>query len=819
MLRKWLLFSFAFAFAQNLEEGTYYIAGIRIEASEAVNARAITNLMGLYVGQRVDIPSDLFANAIRNLWKQKIFQDIRIEAEKVVDNRLYIVIKLKESPRIARYAFKGITKNQAEDLREHIQFIRGTLLTESKKRNAIRIIKNYFQEKGYYNTQVAITTRPDTTMRNGVLVLIDIKKGQRMKIKHIYFYGNEKIPDKKLKHKLKDTKEAKFYRFWKRSKFVKKAFKEDKSRLIQFYRSKGFRDAQWLKDSVVVLNKKRLALHIWLYEGPVYYFREIRWLGNHRYDDETLSKVLGIKRGDVYNTALLERRLFMDPNGLDVSSLYMDDGYLFFRAEPVEVAIENDSVDLEIRIFEGPQATIRKVNVEGNTKTSDWVIIRELRTLPGDKFSRANIIRSQREVLALGYFDPQSMNVMPQPNPQEGTVDITYKVAERPSDQVFLQGGWGGRVVDAQGRTISSGLVLSLGLTLTNFSTRKLFKPRLWNGPLPSGDGQRVSIVVQANGTGFQNYAFSFTEPWLGGKKPNTLGINANYSVQRSFFTDYYISIFGVSVDFGKRLRFPDDFFRSYTSLNYNYYVVRDPSRSVFRDFSKGFINILSLRQVIDRTSIDAPIYPRSGSIFIFTLEVTPPYSMFIKKDYKNLPAAERYHLLEFHKWKFDAGFYINLIGKMVLNPRMRFGFLGSYNPDVGPSPFNRFYLGGDGLQGFNLDGREVIALRGYRYPVIGGNYGTLIYNKFTIELRQALSLNPNAMFWVHAFFEAGNAWENPVEFNPFSLKRSIGVGIRVNLPMFGLMGVDYGYGLDPVYYNGAPINRGNFHFMIGQQF
>lgn len=801
----------------SIPEGEYRIGGIRVEGAEYLSPAAIVEFSKLYVGKTIRIPGEEVSKAIERLWKQQIFSFISIGVERVAGETVFLVIRVEERPRIGRFSFRGIRKKEADDLREKVPFVRGTIFTPEKQKHAERIVRNYFIQKGFYSCNVTFETKPDTSMGNGVLILMNIQKGPRVKVKRIVVEGNTVFSDKKIKKKLKNTKEKRFYRFWKRSKYVHSKFQEDLERLHSFYNEHGYRDFVITKDTIRLINPRELEVYLEVEEGRQYFFGNITWVGNYKYDATTLNKILRIEKGDVYNTALLERRLYMDPNGMDVSSLYLNDGYLFFHVDPVETSVRGDTIDLEMRIFEGPQATNARVFVEGNTKTSDWVILREIRTLPGDKFNRALLIRSQREIANLNYFDPQQMNVIPQPDPEEGTVDLKYVVAEKPSDQIFLQGGWGGNIRDAQGNVISSGLLLTLGLSLNNFATRKLFKPRQWN-PIPAGDGQRLSLNVQMNGTGFQNYAINFTEPWLGKFKPKSLGFSTNYSIQRSVFSDYYISIFGSSVDLGLRMKFPDDFFRSYTSFNYRYYAVRN-AYYVFSNFSDGFINIFSVTQAFDRTSIDAPIYPRSGSLFILSLEATPPYSLLLKRNYSEMTPRQKYNLLEYYKINFRAGFYLNPFGKFVIHPRMRFGYMGAYSKSYGVSPFQRFYLGGDGLQGFNLDGREVIALRGYRLPYIGDPFGSTIYNKFTIEIRQALTLNPTATLWLQAFFEAGNAASDPFTFNPFELKRSIGAGIRIFMPMFGLLGVDYGFGFDPVYYNGAPINGSNFHFMIGEQF
>ncbi len=801
----------------SIPEGTYRILGINVKGSKVLSAGTIANVSGLYVGKTIRIPGNEITDALRRLWEQELFEEVSIEAEKIKQDGIYLLIKLKERPRISKYTFVGITKSQATDIREKINFIRGTVYTQTKKLNAQRIIKNYFQEKGYYNVKTEFEEIPDTAFENGMIIRIIIRKGKKTKIRKIHFVGTQKLNPKVLRRKLKKTKQKFFGRIWKASKLIPADFAKDKELLYAYMQAKGLRDAKILGDSIVKVSDNLIDLYIKIYEGRTYYIGNIRWTGNTKYDDAFLSKILGVEKGDVYNKALLEKRLYMNPTGGDVSSLYLDDGHLFFRVEPVETKVYGDTIDLELRIYEGPQARINKVIVKGNTKTHDRVIIRELRTLPGNKFSRADLIRSQREIANLGYFDPQNMNINPVPNVENGTVDIIYEVTEKPSDQIFLQGGWGGRQTDITGTQITSGLLLTLGLTLNNFSTRKLLKPKEWNY-IPVGDGQKLSLSIQASGTGFQNYGISFTEPWLGGKKPTSLGFRVNYSIQKPWLSNYYISIFNTSIDLGQRMKFPDDFFRSYTSLNYRYYVARN-AYNIFAGFSDGFINIFSVRQVFDRTSIDAPIFPRSGSSLNFSIEATPPYSLFLKRNYAEMTPAEKYNLLEFHKWTFEAKYYVKVYKNFVIAPRVLFGYLGGYTKELGISPFERFYLGGDGIQNFNLDGRTIHALRGYSQPYIGSPYGSVVFDKFTLDFRQAITLSAMANVWVHAFFEAGNAWSDAKDFNPFVLRRSVGAGIRVMMPMFGLLGVDYGYGIDDVYYGGGQLNGGIFHFMIGQEF
>ncbi|GIV23533.1 MAG: outer membrane protein assembly factor BamA [Bacteroidia bacterium] len=793
---------------------TVEIASLRVEGLRYLDPQAVLIASGLYVSQKIRVPGDDLAQAVQKLWRQGLFGDIEILADSLTDTKVWLTLRVEERPRLSRFAIRGVNKTQSKEISEKIGLVRGTIFTESQRLNAQRIIKNYLQSKGYYSTEVTTQIDPDTGA-NTVKVLFVVKRGPRVKIARIDIQGLVENTPSWAKRQFKETKERRWYRLWKRSRFQRNEFEQDQEKLVAALRNKGYRDARVLGDSVALIDPRRLYVQLQLYEGKRYYFRNITWEGNSVHDSTALSRILGIKRGDVYNPSLLERRLQMDPNGNDVASLYLDDGYLFFRAEPVEKIVGEDSVDLVIRIFEGPQATVRRILIEGNDRTRDKVILREVRTLPGDKFSRSALIRSQRELLALGYFDQEKTNIIPLPDPAQGVVDLKYAMEERPSDQVFLQGGWGGRIRDAYGNPIGGGLILTAGLRFNNFSFSRIPNKRAWR-PLPTGDGQQLGLQVQLNGINFQNYAINFLDPWFGGKKPNSLGFSAYYSVQRSLLSDYYLSILGISLDLGRRLRFPDDFFRSYTTISYRYYTAKN-AFSLLGDRSSAFVNILSLRQAIERTSIDAPIYPRSGSSIIFSVEATPPWSYLLGGSYS--VQRDAFRLLEFHKWRMDAQFYVRVVGNMVLAPRFRLGLLGRYNRQVPYSPFERFFVGGDGIQGFNIDGREIIALRGYASPFLGPANGSLAFSKFTLELRQPISLNPAATLWVHAFAEGGNAWGSLKAFNPLQLRRSFGVGVRIFLPMFGLLGVDYGYGIDDARDpNGLPLGGSRFHFMIGQQ-
>ena len=576
----------------------------------------------------------------------------------------------------------------------------------------------------------------------------------------------------------------------------------------------GYRDAQIVSDSIQKNKNNTITVNISLAEGKKYYFRNIVWVGNTKYPNKTLDAILKVKKGDIYNQKMLDANLSFNPAGLDISSLYLDDGYLFFNVEPVETRVENDSIDLEIRIREGKQARINKVLVRGNTKTNDHVIIREIRTRPGQLFSRSDIIRTTRELAQLKYFDQEKIQPVPKPNPADGTVDIEYNVEETSSDQIELSGGWGyGRVVG------------TLGVSFNNFSLRHIFDKKSW-GPIPSGDGQKLSIRLQSYGTGYVSYNVSFTEPWLGGKKPNSFSVSYFHSLysnglKKSDTARSSFVINGVVIGLGKRLQWPDDYFSIYHNISLQRYDLQKYTQ-IF-SFSTGYSNNFSYGISISRNSVDAPIFPRQGSEVSLSLQITPPYSLFSDKNYKTMTDREKYKMIEYHKWKFYAAYNTKLFDNFVLNSRVKYGFLGMYNSDIGVTPFERFYIGGDGLSGYNnLDGRELVGLRGYANESVTPGYytssskGGTIYSKYTLELRYPISLNPNSTIYAMTFLEAGNAWTKFKEFSPFDMKRSVGLGVRVFLPMFGVLGLDWGYGLDKI--KGAPsASGGQFHFSINQ--
>ncbi len=810
---------------------TYEIAGVMISGTTFYDKNVLQVLSGLSIGQKIRIPGEDIGKAINTLWKQKLFEDVKIKVLAIQDDKITLEIFLKEKPRLSTINIKGLRKGKASTLRDELTVKSGQIITENLINTTRNEIKKFYTDKGFLNATATFETIPDDPKKNTSKLRITVKRGSKIKINNINIIGNVAVTDKKVRRALKKTKEKR--RLLAKSRYIEADYEEDKQKVIEKYLSMGYRDIEILKDSVYRNDDKTLNIDITLNEGAKYYFRDIKFLGNTKYSTEKLNDILKIKRGDIYNQSLLDSRLNMSQTEMDISTLYMDDGYLFFRIEPVEVLVENDSIDLELRITEGPQARINKVTVSGNTKTSDHVILRELRTKPGQLFSRSDITRSLRELASVGYFNPEALNVNPVPHPESGTVDIEYTVEERPNDQIELSAGWG-----------ANSIVGTLGLTLNNFSTRKMFDKKAWT-PVPSGDGQRLSLRAQTNGTFFQSYSASLTEPWLGGKKPNALTVSVFHSVQSNGYRkgeSLRSALFttGLSVGLAKRLRWPDDYFVLQHSINLQRYnnVYNAFGQSNIPSIPEGVSNSLSYRVILSRNSTDQPIYPRRGSNISLSVQATPPYSAFNGKDYSTIDASERYTWLEFHKWKFDATFFTPIVGKLVIMSRANFGFIGSYNPKVGMTPFERFWVGGAGLTGFNLDGRELIALRGYQdnsltpyntnvVEIQPGVYvesprreGGTIYNRYTFEIRYPISLNPQATVFPLIFAEGGGAWLKFKDFNPFQVYRSVGAGVRIFLPMFGMIGLDYGYGFDlPKYSTEGQLNRGNFHFLIGQQF
>ena len=804
----------------------YEIGGVKVTGAYFSDDNAISSIAGLKVGDKIRIPGPKIPKAIKSLWKLRLFTDVQILQEKTIGEVVFLEVVVQERPRLSKFTYNGAKKSQEDKLNEEVGkfLLRGGIVTENVKVNAKEAIQDYYIGKGYLDTEVGVREFPDTTRPNSVRLTFDVNRNERIKIQEINFKGNESIKDKRLRREMKNTRQKK--KLFASSKFIKDDYETDKESLITFYNNNGYRDAQITDDTLWREEDGDLILRLNVEEGQRYYFRNITWKGNSIYKEETLDQVLGIKKGDVYNQEMLETKLRFSQTSTDVSTLYMDNGYLFFNVDPVEVAIVEDSIDLELRIFEGPQASIDKVAVEGNDRTHEHVIRRELRTLPAEKFSRSDIIRSQREIINLGYFNPETLGINTPVNPERGTVDIEYKVEERPSDQLELSAGWGGR----------RRVIGTLGVSFNNFSLRNIFNKEAWH-PLPQGDGQRLSLRAQTNGDFYQSYNASLTEPWLGGKKPNSLTVAGFYNRfafgRRDTETYQRFNIWQGSVSLGTRLKWPDDNFISSTALNIQTLSLRNWQQGLFRTaeggiVSEGDYNNFSIKQTISRYTIDDQIFPKSGSSISLSVQFTLPYSLFNNKDYSDLSDDERFRWLEYHKWRFDADWYTPIVGNLIFKASAKLGILSYYNKDVGTPPFERFQLGGDGInnQQFGFAGVDIISLRGYEVndleanrenPALANsqNVATPIFDKFTVELRYPISLNPSSTIYVLAFAQGGNAWRNLRDFNPFDIKRSVGLGLRVFLPMFGTLGFDYGIGLDKP---GARSlqNLGDFNIILG---
>ena len=776
----------------------YELGPIKVYGADNYDHQAIKLIAGLRQGLPITLPSEQINTAIKNLWKEGLFSDIAIYAEKEIAGVVYLIIELKPRPKLSRFKFTGVSKREADKIREEISLFSGKTITENLVFQTKNQIRGFFREKAFYNVKVNIDRIKDTVINNSELFVIDVDKGEKVGIKEIKINGVTEIPNWKLKLAMKDTKKKSLFRIFKRSKFTDFSYETDKLALLNKFNEVGLRDAEIVFDTVYQIDDKNLVIDLTINEGGKYYFGDITWTGNTKYRSSYLDTILGIKRGDLYNKSLLEQRIFGNGDGRDISSLYMDRGYLFFQIIPVETNVTDRHINYQIRMLEGKEARIGSVSIRGNTKTNDYVILREIRTKPGDLFNKADIMRTQRELAQLGYFNEQAFQVNPLPNPANGTVDIEYVVEEKSSDQIELSGGYGGA-----GPTTSGRIIGTLGLTFNNFSTKNFFKKEAWS-PLPGGDGQRLSIRAQSNGRFYQGYNFSFTEPWLGGRKPNSLSFWINNTALSSngllrTNPDYNgLSITGTGIGLGRRKKWPDDYFTAYYELSYQYYDVVNDFR--FPLFSQGYANDIAFKYVLQRSSVSAPIYPQSGSNFKFTAKATMPYSLFTDVDYTNATDQERYKYLEYYRFRFTGEWYVPLSPdkKLVLMPRFGFSYIGAYNKDKGVTPFDRYSMGGSGLSGVNqLGGREIIALRGYEDQNVSSAGGDPIIAKYTLELRYPISLNPSATFYALTFLEAGNTFPSFDRFNPFNVKRSAGIGIRVFLPMFGMLGLDYGFGFD----------------------
>lgn len=852
--------------------GEYTLAGIEVEGLNVLDKNSMIALTGLKVGDKIKIPGDAISGAIRRLWKHGLVGDVSIKVDRIEGNNVYLALQLSERPRLTAFYFTGISKAQESALKEDLNLIRGKIVNDALVRNTENAVRKHFVKKGFLNTEVKIAQERDTLNREGIKLNINVNTFSKVKINKISIEGSKSVYAGKLKGKLKSTHEharVSIHRavfkslltqpFWKMgdsvswtevktfindnvklnifasSKYIEDDYEEDKKKLISFYNSKGYRDAEILTDTVFAHDRSTVDIVMNIYEGPQYHFRNITWKGNYIHSDVTLNTILGIKRGDTYDRELIDRKISFDQKtGMDISGLYMDDGYLFFNIRPFERVVEGDSIDVEMRISEGEQATVDEVTFSGNARTSDHVIRRELSTIPGQKFRRSDIIRTQQRLGQLGYFDPAKVNPNVMPNPVDGTVDINWELEEQSNDQIQLSGGWGGQF----------GFVGTLGLTFNNFSLRNVPHIKEWR-PLPVGDGQRLSIQMQANGRSYQNYNFSFTEPWLGGRKPHSLSVSYSKSYSRSAgpgatsFNDLnsLIKLDNMMVGLGRFLEWPDNYFTLNNSLSLSVFDLNNINYGLGCSTCTSYA--LSLITTISRSNIDDPRYPAQGSQISLGVTLTPPYSSFNDKDYANLSGEEKNKYQEYHKWMFDAKYYLPLDRKkkLVIEAKAHFGFLGAYNVEkTGIGPFERFYVGGDGLSGgfssFVL-GQEVVGLRGYENNVLtppdyGGNVlgtntsvrGGIAYDKFGLELRYPITTGNTATIYGFGFVEGGNNWGSYEEFNPFDMYRAAGFGARIFMPAFGLIGLNWAYGFDtvPLGTRGKQPSGAQFHFTIGQQ-
>lgn len=832
----------------------YEIGGITVKGADNRDKNAIKAISGLREGSKINIPGIEISKAIKSLMRLRLFRDVQIYLDSIVnDDIAYLSIVLIDSPTLARYSFKGVKKSQQDELNDIIKNIltKDGIVSDDQKSLCIQKIKQYYIDKGKLDAQVQVYEIDDEIRPNSIRLEFDIQPGERVKVEDIIFEGNRAFSSRKLRKKLKNTKRK--GTLFRKTKFVPSEYEEDKKALIAFYNNKGYKNARIISDSIWRSADNHVLIKIKLEEGNVFHIRNIKWKGNSLYTDEQLQTILGFNKGDVYNPELLEKRLKFSLDGRDISSLYLDDGYLAFNIDPVEIAVSNDSIDIEMRIFEGPQFTIENVEIKGNDRTHEHVIRRELRTMPGQKFSRSDIIRSQREIINLGFFNPENLGIATPVNQAQGTVDIVYTVEERPADQLELSAGYGG----------ISGLIGTLGVTFNNFSVRNLSDRSTWS-PLPQGDGQKLSVRLQSNSRFFRSYNLSFTEPWLGGKRPRSFSVGAVHSAfDNTIFGAGKLSITRGFMGLGSQLKWPDDFFSSNTTVNLENLTLSDYSTGNFAVEEEGRLFLIkngsfknfSIKQVFSRSSISDPLFPRSGSRVSLGIQFTPPYSLFrSKKEYtvsdeeiadiinrlreeqgpgnpptpqqiedeiNSVRLAKKFEWLEYHKWTFLSEWYYNITGNLVLMAQAKMGFLGAYNSDVGVPPFERFELGGDGLsnQQAGLFGRDIIALRGYEVSDLTQNSrgGGTIYNKFTIELRYPISLNPNSTIFGTTWVQGGNSWGRFRDFNPFNVKRSAGFGLRVFLPMFGLLGFDYGWGFDKDLPPGSSVGDfAKFNIIIG---
>ena len=822
----------------------YYVAGIEVEGNTYFSDQQIISQTGIHEGMQVTVPGDDLSNVVRRLWLQRYFEDVAVEIDSLNAARdsAWFRIRILERPRMSRWTFTGVKSGERKDLEERLNLRRGGEFSEYVQKTSVDIIKRYYAEKGFLLCDVDTQVQRDSVVRNAIRVNFAVDKGQKVRIKDINFIGNEHVSDFKLARSMKKTKSNKIYNFFSSKKFNEKEYINDKKSVVSVFNEAGYRDARLVRDSIYYVEPGRLGIDLEFEEGDKYYFRDVTWTGNSIYSSDALNEVLGIQKGDPYDVVTMEKHLFGGgkQTEMDVTKLYQDHGYLFFHVTPVETNIQNDSVDVELRISEGKQATLNNIIINGNDLTNEKVVRRQIFTRPGYLFSRTDFERSIREIASLGQFDPEAImsetgySILP--NQLNNTVDLVYNVTEKPSSQLEVSGGWGGRT-----------FVATVGVSFNNFSTHRMFDKGAWR-PVPLGDAQNLAFRFQTNGTYYTALTASFTEPWLFGKKPTSLNLSAYYTRQTNSYLAFNIlshdremEVYGFSASLGSRLNWPDTYFVLYNGFNWQSYRLTNWYSGYFI-FDDGVANNINYTVNLVRNSSDQQIYPRAGSEFSLSLQLTPPFSLLRKHDfdaegnkvpvkswkdvdYSNWSGRDRYRWIEYHKWKFSAANYTKLIGDLVLMSRAQFGYLGYYNRNWGYSPFEGFLVGGDGMSGYYSYGTEVISLRGYEnysltpyepstYNSNGYAYAGNVYDKFTFELRYPIILQPSSTIYALVFAEGGNCWSDIKKFNPFQIKRSAGVGVRIFLPMVGLLGVDWGYGFD-----GPAGSKSQFHFVIGQQF
>ena len=831
-----LLGYFNYAQTQGFVKGrTYVVDSIKVTGLKSFNAQTVISYSGLRKGQKISVPGEQVSEIINKLWGLELFSDINFYVTKVDGENIDLEIEIEELPTLTEVKVNGLKKGKIETIIKDTELTAGKKLSESFLTNTKNYIENKYKKDGFLNTKVSLNTILDTVGKNTYKMVVNVDRGPRVKIDKINFEGNEIFKSSKLRSKLKNTKHKTSIRFWKKSKFIENDFKEDLVGLVNFYKEEGYRDARIISDSLIrdENDPNSISLNLQIEEGKKYYFGDINFIGNTVYGDNTIQQILGLKKGDTYNGVLLKKRIAdtSKPDGNDITNLYQNSGYLFSNINAVEVSAVNDTINFEIRITEGKQANFNKIYVEGNTKTNDHVIYRELRTKPGELYSKDRLVRTVRELGQLGFFDAEQISPeLENVNPNDGTIDVKFDLVESGASQIELQGGYG-----------QGGFIGTLGLSFNNFSMRNIFDGKSYK-PLPMGDGQTLALRLQASQF-YNTYSFNFSEPWLGGEQPVQFSTSLQHTIQYryDFFTgladrSQSFQISGLTVGLAKRLQVPDDFFQLSQALSYQYYNLKNYYTGLFTFGDGEAKNLAYTISLLRNNTRVNPIFPTGGSTFTVSAKLTPPYSLLSGRDFSDLENQpefqdengnplvdkidqERFRWLEFYKVKFNGTWYTRVFDDLILKTQADFGFIGAYNKDRGNIPFERFFLGGDGMVSYALDGRETIALRGYPNQSLSGNDGSVIYNKFSLELRYPITLKPSASIYALTFLEAGNGYNSFREFDPFNSKRSAGLGVRIFMPAFGLLGIDFAYGFDNTNPNSTTPNGWETHFIIGQRF